>query len=182
MSNNLVGVFVTDVIGPLPDGTGLIMVSSEDHKVFPVRCSSAEAESCYNMAASKAQTPYDFMSQVAGEFNAKLVRAEITEQSRELYSAIYFDVGQQMLRKISTDSPANAINAAIAAKAQLFVARQTLDKIVDASNSYVVLKSILKRSYGSMYPLPMMDSTPMLRMMSDFLDEAMPNGTIFANA
>lgn len=176
---DLVPLHVKDVMGILPDDSCLIMVSSTN-RMFPVKCKMTEGIMCHSLLSKNERTPYEFMADVLGQSKARLVKAELTQANSALYSALYFRVeGNPKLFRICSDDGANAINASIATRAPLLINRSILAKLVDSAAGFAILKTYLSKNFGSTFPLPRISDTGTLKILSEFIDEAMPNGTVF---
>lgn len=176
---DLLPVHVKAVLGFLPDWSCVIMVNASN-KTFPIRCKMTEGSMCYSLLTKNERTPYEFMADVLTQSKARLVKAELTQANNALYSALYFRVeGMAKLCRISSDEPSNAINAALASRAPLLIDRITLNKLVDSAAGFEILKSYLSKNFGTIFPLPRISDTGTLKLLADFIDEAMPNGTVF---
>lgn len=172
MQNDKVAA-VLDVIGPLPDGSGLIVVSS-DGKTFPIPARFGEAEACYALSKGDvSSTPFDFMVAVFGALNVKVSKVKILKANFELYAVLYMSYPLGKMLRVATDRAASGVVAALCSGAPLFIEEDALDGIVNSANAYSELQS----EFGRLWPMAPITNSRTLQIMSDYMDAAMPNGS-----
>lgn len=166
---------VVDVIGPLPlDNTCLIMMSAGG-KAFPIQCSLIEAQECaYRLAGTSDMPPYKVASDILKAAEITVCWTKLTKVNGAVYSQIMLQTPSGY-KKMSFDDPTVAILMAMANDLSITMEADAVGSIIDSNQKYHAMKEQLKE----LWPLPQIDNTNDLRILSDFLDESMPDGSIF---
>lgn len=170
------------IVGPLPDFTTMVMVKAGG-KTFPISTSVHEAQVFSSSLAGLSVSPYEFMSEIVSSMGGHITHTEIMAVDQSMYSSIFIEYinseGQNIRRKISSDNPMHAITVSVAANCEARISSGTLNFIKDCSSSLNDLNETLSNEYGKSWPLPIVICKgTILRSLSEFIDEAMPNGKI----
>ncbi len=176
MESDLYDVEVKDVIGPFPfDDSGMIMLAANG-KMFPIRCGFLDGQ-IMTVKPTQDGLPYNFMHDVLVAAGVRLSYAKLCTADRDIYCQLFFNMPDtQKPTKMPVQCAALAVQAARAAGAPIKISRHLLSELVDATTPYGALKSYFK----TLWPLPQMTDTGSLRALSVFMDEVMPNGSVFA--
>jgi len=170
---------VKEVVGPLPDGNKGLIILEAGNKTFPVICPLPDAASCYcHLYGSPFDSPYLFLSSsLASLTNVRLDWAEITEVEGTLYAQMLYrsPEWEKPVRR-STANPAEAVNMCLASgRDGIGIDKEVLDRIVDSSDAFVCLRKQL----GALWPLPLLTDTLDLQALYDYIEDAMPGGSVF---
>ena len=186
MTKRYVILKAKDVIGPLPDGRALIVLTAKK-KVFPIHCSLSDGAACYaHLVGSPFDSPYVFLSSslrtVAG---IKLKNCLMTNVEGQPYGVSYF-VGPKWVKPLrkSSENPAEPLNLSLAAGENFLVEKESFEQIVDSAEAFVCLKNSLgcHKEQGGLWNLAPLTNTVELKALDEFMERAMPNGSIFAKA
>lgn len=183
MTKRYVVLKVKDIVGPLPDGRALIVLTAGG-KVFPIRCSLADGAACYaHTVGSPFDSPYVFLSSSLRTITEIRVKnCVLSEVEGQPYGLSYFTSPKwvKILRK-SSDSAAEALNLSLASGEKFLVEKETFEKIIDSSDAFACLKGSLGKfkEQGGLWNLAPLTNTDELKALDDYIDKAMPNGSIF---
>lgn len=162
---------VLDVVGPIPVAySSFIVLGARDNsKIFAIQCSYADAEMCHGLlTTSVAVTPYEFLADVFAALKAKIDRVELDIVSPCMFGKLFVKAkDQEKLIKIVSSSPCAAVNAARAGGAPILIPEEVSAKLIDMTIEYHRLKAVL----GRVFPLPHIDNTEQLKVLSDFIDK-----------
>lgn len=162
---------ILDVVGPLPVtySSFVVLGARDQSKIFAIQCSYADAEMCHGLlTTSVAVTPYEFLTDVFAAIKAQIKHAELDIIAPCMFGKMYIKVeGQEKLVKIVSSSPCAVLNAARAGGAPIQISEEVDQKLIDMTIEYHRLKAVL----GQLFPLPMLDKTDVLRVVSDFVDK-----------
>ncbi len=166
-----IAVEVKDVIGPFPfDESGMIMLEAEG-KMFPVWCGFLEAEGI------RANAVHRFVDNVLKAAGTMPNFIRIASADNSLYCQLYFEMpSTKKLSRLPVTSPAIGIQIAKSGGIPLFMSEHDRSRLVDASVPYGALKAHFK----TLWPLPAITDTYSLRLLSDFIDEVIPDGSVFS--
>lgn len=169
-------VSVKDVVGLLPDGGGLIVVAVKD-KYFPIKCSGEDANACRAaVAGADLQTPYHFLSSTLRAAGMEILETKLIRAGSQLYSVMYLKCPSRSgLIKICSDNPAGGIVSALLSRCPLSMDGEVVDKLVDSRDAY----ACLVRAFGKLWPMERITETDLMKTLSDYMDEALPRGSIF---
>lgn len=178
MGDDLYKIEVRDVVGPLPDGQGMIIVRAGG-KSFPIACPLPDAAACFcHIHGSPFDSPYVFLSSSLKDLGGvSLLRAELLEVERALYAKMYFmsPEWETPIRR-SSYNPAEAVNLSLISDPKEFgICKSSLRRIVDSSDAF----AYLRKSIGSLWPMAPLTNTSELQALHEYLEEAMPGGSIF---
>jgi hypothetical protein len=169
-------VKVKDVIGPFPaDNSGMIMLAANG-RMFPVRCSFLDGQ-IMTAKASGEQFPLEFMYDALSAAGVRIDHVQFCAVDDMLYCRVMVAKhGSPDLVRIPAQSAAMAVEAAVSASAPMRIGDGLLSEMVDATTPYGALKSHFK----TLWPLPSMTDNASLMALSNFMDEVMPNGSVFS--
>lgn len=175
-------VTADQVIGPLPDFTAII-VAKAGGKSFPLVTSVHEAQVFSTSLAGVSGSPYEFMSTIVGSMGGVITHTEIVCVDSKMYSNIFIEYknneGQSVRRKIASDNPMHAVTVGVTSSCEVRISNETLGRIKDCTQGFMELNESLTNEYGKSWPLPIIICKGhVLRTISEFLEEAMPNGKI----
>lgn len=171
-------ILVLDVMGPLPDGAGMIILGNQE-KAFPVKCPLADAAACYShLNGSPLDNPYVFLSSSLLTLSkARLTWVELHEADGHLHALMWYESPEleRPIRK-STFNAAEAVNLSLASGMKTINMEKTSWlRAIDSSDAL----AHLKREFGCLWLWPPLNGTDDLRLLHDYVEEAMPNGSIF---
>jgi len=123
---------------------------------------------CYGILnGSLSVTPYEFLTDVLAAVNIQVEHAELDTVSPCLYGKMFLKAeNQEKPLKIVSSNPCAIINAALSGKAAIQISDDLYAKLIDSTIEYHRLKAVLMR----LFPLPILDNTDVLRVMSEFVD------------
>lgn len=160
---------VVDVVGPLPDNTCYIVIALKNKSsTFITQSSYADAEMCHGLLETPYMvTPYEFMIDVLTALETKIEFAELQNVAPAIFGKMYLKkAGMDKAMKIVSASPTAILNAALAGKAPIYIA-DDVKLTMDATIEYHRLKAAMPR----LFPLPIIDNSDVLRLLSDFVDK-----------
>lgn len=163
-----------DVAGPFPrDGRGTLLLSAGG-KIFPVWCSSVDAESAHQLLTKNDPLSNYLAAAVMEAVGYGLTRAVLVEREGDICCYLEFVKKPLDHIRIPVEHPSQVVLLALAAGRQVF-ADFDINKLNDGSPAYHVLKS----SFKSLWPIPPVVTTDSLMVLSDFLDASQE---LFSNA
>jgi hypothetical protein len=179
---NTVQVNIIDVAGPMPDDNGGLVFLEAANKVFPQRCSLEDAIAIFYMLCKvapgkyAADGPYDHFAALCKAVKLPLDSVLLVDVHGSLYSDVVFRGPRKKPLKICLDSPAPAMRIGQAFSAPTRMLSADIERIIDSREQYLQIRDY----FGNLWPLPMLTDTTSLRIMSDFMDAAIPDGSIFS--
>lgn len=177
ITRRMVILKVKDIIGPLPDWGGLIVLTALK-KCFPIKCSVSDAAACSDIISGYVNnSPYSFVvSSLRSVAETTLERAEMTVVEKHPYAMVrYKSPAWRKALRMSTDNPAHALNMSLSAGEKFMVERHVFDSILDSYSSY----ELLKKRLGRLWPLAPLTRTEELKALDEYMEASMPGGSIF---
>lgn len=165
----MVNVTVLDVLGPLPSDYSCFIIASTREKMFGIQCSYADAEIAYGLLNNTALTsPYEFMAETFSKVGVQIKSATLESVPPCIYGKMLLQApAMDKPLKIVSSSPVSVINSSLAAKVPLEINEEMNERILDCTIEYHRMKSVM----GQLFPLPLIDKTDMLRLLSDLMDK-----------
>lgn len=184
-----VEVVIRDVVGPLPDTSGIIIASAAG-KTFPIKCYYADAACLWTTMSQPPEEappldeglphPYEVMMAVLKTADVHVIRIRLVKASDSFYSVVYMVRGENCedLRKPIKFSEQASVGAIVSVLSgvQMQIERPVLDGIIDSTEGYEMMRS----SFQPLFPLMQLSSTEDMELLSNYLDAAMPNGSVFS--
>ena len=170
--STIVEVSVKDVIGPLLDMGAMIVMEAEG-KVFPVKCTLADAESCHQfLTTGNTDGPYAFVKSVLDATGVSVTGAFMVEREGALYSSVGLKRGNKIMR-IASDKPAMAINFSLYSKCPLTISEECLHRVKDSNRTYNDVRCEIRM----LWPMAPLNKTRELQVMSEYMEDAFPDGS-----
>lgn len=168
MLDKFVSARVVDVVGPLPDLSCFVVVSVYD-KMFGIQSGYADAEIAHGLLHGTAITsPYEFMSDTFVAAGIKIEKTELETAGNCLYGKIMMRSGAaKKPMRIVSSSPVAIVNSSLAAKIPMRINVEMAHRLIDCTNEYNDLKTTIEH----LFPLPPLENTVILRLLSDFIDK-----------
>jgi len=164
-------VCVKDVIGPLPDFSGIIVVEA-DKKVFPVRCSLADAETCHDILTTGTSSgPYSSVTSVFKASSVSITGSELVEREGGLHSSVTLKRGRKKMR-LASDNAAMAINLSLLSECPLLIDDECLARLKDSSRTYNAVRCEIRM----LWPMHQLNKTSELQAMTEYMEDAFPDG------
>ena len=159
------------VIGPLPDGSSLIILGAMG-KLFPIKASLADGASCQSVLnGDYSGSPYKFISYLFSESNFYLSIIKLIMVEKDLYGSIYYkSCFDEKILKTSTDNPSECLNISLVSNKNLLIEESVFKKIKDSTEEFSVLKS----NFGTLWPLNTLTNTEDLIALSDYIEKSFP--------
>ena len=170
-----------DVIGPLPSDQSALIVLRAGGKMFPVQCSMADADACYRLLKRRRGKPsvYDFIPPLFDAMCMSPIRIALVRRQTSLYSSIDLKgKGRKRVMRISSDNPAIAINLSLCSGVPLYIPKDDLDCIRDSCSVFFSLK----KNLSPLWPLGNLYDTKSIQALVEYMDEALPTGSVFNGA
>lgn len=179
----MVDVLIKDVMGPLPDNSGII-IASAGGKTFPIKCYYADAACLWTtLSEPPAEAPlldeglphpYEVMMAVLTAAKIGVDKIRLVKASNTFYAVVYLTHGSDKPIKFSEQASVGAIISVLTGVA-MEVDPEVLAAVVDSTGGYEHMKC----SFAPLFPLMQLSSTDDMELLSNYLDRAMPNGSIF---
>lgn len=165
----MVNVNVLDVIGPLPVENSCFVVASAGEKIFAIQCTYADAEMCHGLLrGSPVTNPYEFTADLLEKLKISFVRGELETVNGCIYAKMFLKNSKSTtLMKMVSPNPTAVVNSALANKGPINISDDMVIKLWDATVEYHRIKGAI----GSLFPLPELTNTDILRLMSEFVDK-----------
>jgi hypothetical protein len=175
----MVKVCPIGVIGPLPADFRTLIVLSNKDKAVVVPCSYGEGESCAKMMVRVEKNgcsgPYDCIPDIVAALGGALDQAILFRQDDEFMASVYVSRPKGPRVKVTSDSPALAINLAISTgECPLFVEKTAWAAAAPAEQAVLDLAASM-----TLWPMPRLTNTNDLRTLSNFMDKVLPDGRVF---
>lgn len=171
----MVNVKIVDVMGPLPGDSSCFVIAkvigdAGNDKMFGIQCSYADAEMANSsLNDSPLTNPYEFMTDVLQTAGIKIDKVELDTVAPCIYGKLFMS-SEALAKplKIVSSSPVAVLNSALSAKAPVEMADEMAGRIIDCTVEYHRLKSAMG---NFMFPMPLIDNTNILRLLSELLDK-----------
>lgn len=164
-------VCIKDVIGPLSDFSGIIVVEA-DKKVFPIRCSLADAETCHKiLTTGTSNGPYAAIASAFQASSMSVTGSALVEREGGLHSSVTLTRGRKKMR-LASDNAAMAINLALLSECPLLIDDGCLVRVKDSSRTYNAVRCEIR----TLWPMPQLNRTRELQVMTEYMEDAFPDG------
>jgi len=156
----------------------LIMLEAED-KAFVLPCALSDAQSCAKVLkpspGKQWDGPYDFLASILSLTESKVAQCKLMRGEQErLFSSVCISSKEGKSVRLSSSNASMAVLFAIYNDAEIMISKADLRDVVDCSSAY----NMMKRTFP-LWPLPIFSDTESLKALSEFMDEALPNGSVF---